>query len=173
MECIELVKEKNGIVSIGGCKLGDKPSFFYENMGRLCTGCHQIDTGLLGCTIDIDTMRIDNPVYNSDIEGIDIYCYFNKEYGIRGLKVYMNSFGGYPISTLSEYKDLVKTLSTSGRFEVAIRGNLLKPLLLRRQCDTSSSAPTSVAEYKKQQHRTYQKSILSFHKGFIAFVSIR
>lgn len=148
MECIELVKEDNGVVSIGGCKLGDKPSLFFDNMGSLCTDCHQIDTGLLGCCIDIDTMRIDNPVRNRDIEGIDIYCRYNKEFGIREIEVYMRSWGGYPFDTLSEYKDLVNYLSSSGRFEV-IRPDIHPYLDIEMTCLENSNCEVEFIWSKK------------------------
>ena len=52
MECIELVKEENGIVSIGGCKLGDKPSLFYDNMLHYSIDCKHLGQDLICCFID-------------------------------------------------------------------------------------------------------------------------
>jgi hypothetical protein len=118
MDCIELVKEENGVVSIGGCKLGDKPSLFMDNMGDYCTGCKEIDIGLMGCIIDVDTMRIDNPLRNPDIIDVELYCHYINGSGIRDVSLYMRNYDVFPHDTWSKYKEFIETLSNSGRFKV-------------------------------------------------------
>lgn len=118
MDCIDLVKEEKGVVSIGGCKLGDKPSLFKDNMGRYCTGCNEIDKGLMWCMIDVDTMRIDNPLCNPDILDAELYCHYIKVRGIRDITLYMQNYDDFPYNTWSKYRDFIDKLSNSGRFEI-------------------------------------------------------
>lgn len=65
MECIELVKEEEGTIIIGGCKLGGEPSLFYENMRNYSVSRHDNKKGHISCTIDVDTMLISNPLTNA------------------------------------------------------------------------------------------------------------
>ncbi len=120
MDCIELVKEEKGVVSIGGCKLGDKPSLFMDNMGNYCTGCKEIEKGLMCCMIDVDTMRIDNPLRNPDIIDAELYCHFIKGNGIRDVSLFMRNYDVFPHDTWSEYKEFIGKLSNSGRFKTVM-----------------------------------------------------
>ena len=118
MKCIELVKEVDGFVSIGGCKLGDKPSLFYENMGNYSVDCEEIKQGLINCFIDIDTMRIDNPLENADILDVEINCTYNNVDGITGIYLYMRDIETYPYETQKEFEDLAKYIEDSKKFNV-------------------------------------------------------
>ncbi len=118
MECIELVKEENGMVSIGGCKLGDKPSLFCENMSHYSVYCKHLKKELISCIIDVDTMRIDNPLKNADILDVEIDCIHKKGEGIRGLYLYMRDLCFYPYETQKEFEDLAMKLADSGKFNV-------------------------------------------------------
>lgn len=118
MECIELVKEEEGTMIIGGCKLGDKPSLFYENMRNYSVSRYDDKKGHIGCTIDIDTMLISNPLSNADISDVDISCDYCKELGIRRLNVYMSDYMEYPYSTQAEFYELSKEIADCGRFKI-------------------------------------------------------
>lgn len=118
MECIELVKEENGIVSIGGCKLGDKPSLFCDNMSHYSVYCKHLGQDLIYCFIDVDTTRIDNPLMNEDIMDVEISCRHKQNEGIRELQLYMRDGCSFPYKTQKEFEDLAMKLANSGRFNV-------------------------------------------------------
>lgn len=118
MECIELVKEDNGVVSIGGCKLGDNPSLFCDNMSYYSVYCRHLDQGLIYCSIDVDTMRIDNPLVNEDIMDVEISCCHKQGEGIRGLYLYMSDICTFPYETQKQFEDLAMRLANSGRFNI-------------------------------------------------------
>ena len=120
MECIELVKEEEGAIFIGGCKLGDKPTLFYENIRNYSVSRYDDKKGHISCIIDVDTMQISNPLMNADICDVDISCDYCKGLGIRGLYVYMSDYMEYPYSTQAEFYDLSKKLAESGKFKVVI-----------------------------------------------------
>ena len=118
MECIELVNEENGIVSIGGCKLGDNPSLFFDNMLHYSIYCKHLGQDLICCFIDVDTMRIGNPLKNEDIADVEISCRYKQGEGIRGLKLFMRDICNFPYKTQKEFDDLAMRLANSGRFNI-------------------------------------------------------
>ena len=118
MECIELVKEENGIVSIAGCKLGDKPPLFFDNILHYSVDCKSLGQNLIRCFIDVDTMLINNPLRNADITDVEINCRYKKGKGIRGLYLYMRNFCTFPYKTQKEFEDLAIKLAVSRRFNV-------------------------------------------------------
>lgn len=118
MECIELVKEENGIVSIGGCKLGDKPSLFYDNMLHYSIDCKHLGQDLICCFIDVDTMRIDNPLKNADITDVEISCRYKQGEGIRKLHLFMRDICTFPHKTQKEFEHLAIKLANSRRFNI-------------------------------------------------------
>lgn len=120
MECIELVKEKEGALFIGGCKLGDKPFLFYDNMRNYSVSRYDDKKGHIGCTIDVDTMQISNPLRNADISDVYISCDYYNGLGIRELYVCMSDYMEYPYSTQAEFYELSKKIADSGKFKVVM-----------------------------------------------------
>lgn len=114
---IELIKEKDGIISLGGCKLGDTPSLFEANMSKYCCDTKKYDNNKVIAYIDIDTMRIDNPIRDWDILNARLSCEYN-ERGIREISYYMHDYYEYPFETYADFNFFFDILEKSGRYKV-------------------------------------------------------
>ncbi len=114
---IELIKEKDGIISLGGCKLGDTPSLFEANMGKYCCDTKKYDNNKVISYIDMDTMRIDNPIRDWDILDARLSCEYN-ERGIREISYYMHDYYEYPFETCANFNFFFDILEKSGRYKV-------------------------------------------------------
>ena len=121
-KCVDLLKEESGIISIGGCFIGDKPELAQIKLGEY-SRVYKYENGKLRCWLDIDLMWPRNVLDESKIDDASVYCDYDpfSQAGLRKIEIEMKGWNtehldNYPSETIEDFKTCLNVLLENNNY---------------------------------------------------------
>jgi len=114
MRCIDLVEEMEGIVSIGGCTLGEENRISKTKLSQLSNRIIEKD-GYLECEMSVTTMKYGQLIDDKSFFWSKIVCHYDYDQDdiflerskVREIEYLMFFNYGYPYITIADFEEKV------------------------------------------------------------------
>lgn len=124
MKCIDLVEEMEGIVSIGGCTLGEEVRISKIKLSQLSNRIKEKD-GSLECEMGVTTMKYGQHIDDKNFFWSKIVCHYDynqddifpERSKVREIEYHMFFNYGYPYITIADFEEKVDEWGNTKHFK--------------------------------------------------------